>query len=168
MTRPASGCRTAADRHCGGRTGWLAGALIALSTLLCPPAAAQAQVLDLLRAINDGGSWIKLTVEDGRAEFKSPVLPVAGLSVNGCLKIWDGNPGSWTLRARDLLGNAKLDVTTVSEKPVRFDYKGGMQAQLDLAVEWSESGETTLYLWVGVSLREAGDEERDICEPPPP
>ena len=147
----------------------LGGAAAALSlALLCTPARADAQVLQLLRAINDGGSWIKLPVEDGRAEYSSPVFPVAGMTVKGCVKVWDGNPGSWTLRARDLLGDAELEATTESDKPVRFDYEGGLQAQLDLVVEWSEPGDTTLYLWIGVSLtEEKDDEERDICEPPP-
>ena len=145
------------------------GAAAALSlALLCGAKPAEAQILELLRAINDGGSWIKLPVEDGRAEYRSPVFPVAGMTVKGCVKVWDGNPGSWTLRARDLLGDEKLEVTTDSDKPVRFDYKGGLQAQLDLVAEWSEAGNTTLYLWVGVSLNEEkDDEERDICEPPP-
>ena len=145
------------------------GALAALSPLLpFGPAPAEAQILQLLRAVNDGGSWIKLEVEDGRAEFKSPVLPVAGMAVNGCVKVWDGNPGSWTLRARDLLGEEKLEVTTESDEPVRFDYQGGLRAQLELEVEWSEPGATTLYLWIGVSLPEREDDGRDICEPPPP
>ena len=145
------------------------GAAAALSlALLCGAKPTEAQVLGLLRAINDGGSWIKLPVEDGRAEYRSPVFPVAGMAVKGCVKIWDGNPGSWTLRAKDLLGDAELEVTTDSDKPVRFDYKGGLQAQLDLVAEWSEPGDTTLYIWVGVSLNEEkDDEERDICEPPP-
>lgn len=145
------------------------GAAAALSiVLLCGAAPAEAQVLELLRAINNGGSWIKLEVEEGRAEYRSPLFPVAGMAVNGCVKIWDGNQGSWTLRAKDLLGDDELEVTTDSDKPVRFDYKGGLQAQLDLQVEWSEPGDTTLYLWIGVSFQDKqDDEERDICEPPP-
>lgn len=159
--------QNATRRHC--RASSLGGAAAALSlALLCGPAPAEAQVLGLLRAINDGGSWINLEVKEGRADYRSPVFPVAGMAVKGCVKIWDGNPGSWTLRAKDLLGEAELEVTTDSAKPVRFDYKGGLQAQLDLEVEWSEPGGTTLYIWVGVSLKEEQDEEeRDICEPPP-
>ena len=136
--------------------------------LLCAAAPADAQVLALLRAIGEGGSWVKLPVENGRAEYRSPVFPVAGMAVNGCVKVWDGNPGSWTIRARDLLGETELEATTDREEPVRFQYEGGLQAQLDLVVEWSEPGSTTLYLWVGVSLQDQKDEdERDICEPPP-
>ncbi len=157
-----NGTRRRRIRAIGG-----AAALISLA-LLCGPAPAQAQVLQLLRAINDGGSWIKLPVEEGRAEYRGPVFPVAGMAVKGCVKIWDGNPGSWTLHARDLLGDAELEVTTESDKPVKFDYKGGLQAQLDLVVEWSEPGDTDLYLWIGVLLQqEEDDDERDICEPPP-
>ena len=143
-------------------------AALACLALIFAPARAGAQVSQLLRAISDGGSWIRLPVEKGRAEYRSPVLPVAGLTVRGCVKIWDGNPGSWTLRARDLLGDAELDVTTESQEPVKFDYQGGFRAQLDVVVEWSEPGDTTLYLWIGVSRPEEEDAgERDICQPPP-
>ena len=161
------GQRNKRRRFYGSLSTGIATAALSLA-LLCGAKPAEAQVLGLLRAINDGGSWIKLPVEEGRAEYRSPVFPVAGMAVKGCVKIWDGNPGSWTLRARDLLGDEKLEVTTDSDKPVRFDYKGGLQAQLDLVAEWSEPGDTTLYIWVGVSLtEEKDDEERDICEPPP-
>ena len=96
--------------------------------------------------------------------------------MKGCVRIWRGNTGSWTLRARDLAGDAKLAVTTEPDKPVKFEYKAGFQAQLDLEVEWSESGDTDLYLWVGLALqedpseeeKEKEEDERDICQPPPP
>ena len=138
------------------------------------PAPADAQVLNLLRAIGDGGSWVALPVEEGRASYRSPALPVAGIAVRGCVRIWSGNKGTWTLRAQDLMGEAKLAVTTEPDKPVKFDYKAGLQAQLELEVEWSESGDTELYLWVGLALQrdpppeDGEEEERDICVPPPP
>lgn len=161
-------------RRPGFSTGGVAAALSV--ALLCGATPAEAQVLDLLRAISDGGSWVKLPVEDGRVTYRSPALPVVGIAVKGCVRIWHGNSGSWTLRARDLLGDAKLAVTTEPDKPVKFDYKAGFQAQLDLEVEWSEAGDTDLYIWVGLALQEDpseeekkdGEDERDICEPPPP
>lgn len=149
-----------------------AAALLLLATALAPTPA-EAQVLNLLRAVSNGGSWVKLPVEEGRATYRSPALPVAGIAVDGCLRIWSGNSGSWTIRAQDLLGDAKLAVTTAPDKPVKFDYKAGFQAQLDVEVEWSESVDTDLYMWVGLALqedpsdKEDADEKRDICEPPP-
>lgn len=150
-----------------------AAAVLFLAPALAP-SPADAQVLNLLRAIGDGGSWVKLPVEEGRASYRSPALPVAGIAVNGCVRVWVGNKGAWTLRAQDLLGEAKLAVTTEPDKPVKFEFKAGFQAQLDLEVEWSESGDTDLYLWVGLALKqdpppeESEEDERDICEPPPP
>lgn len=149
-----------------------AAALLLLAAAFSP-ARAEAQILNLLRAISDGGSWVKLPVEEGRATYQSPTLPVAGIAVRGCVRIWSGNTGSWTLRARDLQGEARLAVTTEPDKPVSFDYKAGFQAQLDLEVEWSESGDTDLYIWVGLALQEEEpneedeDDRRDICQPPP-
>lgn len=152
--------------------GSAAGFLFLAATL--SPAPAEAQVVNLLRAIGNGGSWVKLPVEEGRATYRSPALPVAGIAVNGCVRIWSGNRGSWTIRARDLLGETRLAVTTEPDKPVKFDYKAGFQAQLDVEVEWSEPGDTDLYVWVGLALQEEEpdkedeDDKRDICEPPPP
>lgn len=163
--------------HRWPRRGLSIGAAVVLSLALTSGAApADAQVLNLLRAIGDGGSWVQLPVEAGRAAFRSPALPVGGIAVKGCVRIWRGNTGSWTLRARDLAGDAKLAVTTEPDKPVKFEYKAGFQAQLDLEVEWSESGDTDLYLWVGLALqedpsekeKEKEEDERDICQPPPP
>ena len=136
---------------------------------LFSPASGEAQVLGILSAVSNGGSWVNLTVEGGRAEYRSPVLPVAGMAVNGCILVWAGHSGSWTVRAKDLLGEEMLEVTTESGKPVKFDYRAGLQAQLDLVVEWSEPKDTTLYLWVGVSLQDNKEKsgDRDICEPPP-
>ena len=160
------------------RTPVVAGsAVLLVLAMLSLPAPAEGQVMQLLRAVANGGSWINLPVEKGRASFQSPVFPLAGLSINGCLHVWSGHSGSWTVRAKDTVGGKELNVTMVPGTPARFDYKAGLQAQLDLEVEWSEPRDTTLFMWVGLARgkkedeKKDGEEEkeegRDICRPAP-
>ncbi len=145
-----------------GRTATLVAVAFLASTV-----PAQSQIFELMRIIGDGGSWLGLTVTAGRASLEGPVVPVAGLSLDGCLQVWDGHSGEWTIRAADKLGDSSLDVTAHPGQPVRFEFRGGIQAQLDVAVEWSEARDTTLHVWVGVALPSAPGEGRDICQPPP-
>ena len=142
-------------------------AVTALSGALAVPTPADGQIAQVLKAVNSGGSWIQLPVEGGRASYRSPAFPLAGMAFDGCVKIWERHSGSWTISARDAMGNARLDVTTAPGEPVRFDYKAGFQAQLEVDVEWSEPRDTTLFVWVGVSTAMNPDTERDICQPPP-
>ena len=143
--------------------------LFALAVLF-PAAPAKGQVVQFLRAVGNGGSWINLPVKKGRASLRSPVLPLAGLSLNGCLHVWRRHSGSWTVRAKDTVGGQELDVKLVPGTPAKFDYKAGLQAQLDLVVEWSEPRDTTLFMWIGVerAKKEKEKDDRDICQPPPP
>ncbi|MDE2796573.1 MAG: hypothetical protein OXL34_17295 [Gemmatimonadota bacterium] len=142
---------------------------------LFPAAPAEGQLMQLLKAIGDGGSWISLPVEKGRASLSSPVVPLAGMSITGCLHVWTGHSGKWTVRAKDTLGDETLDVVAEPGKPVRFDYKAGLRAQLDLNIEWSEPRDTTLFMWIGLARGKKEDEKkegeekkeegRDICRP---
>lgn len=142
--------------------------------LLLPASPAEGQVLQLMRTINDGGSWINLPVRKGRASVSSPAFPLAGLALDGCLLVWRGHSGEWTVRARDTLGDEELDVVAVPGRPVKFEYKAGFKAQLDLEVVWTEPRDTTLFMWVGLSRGPKKEEEggrrdpdeRDICRPP--
>lgn len=129
---------------------------------------ARGQIFELMRIVSDGGSWLGLSVTAGRASLEGPVVPVVGLALNGCLRVWDGHSGEWTIRAEDKLGGSRLDVTANPGHPVRFEFRGGVQAQLDIAVEWSEARDTTLHVWVGVAPPSAQTGERDICQPPSP
>ncbi|MDE2763527.1 MAG: hypothetical protein OXQ94_07430 [Gemmatimonadota bacterium] len=153
---------------------WGCAAAALTSGLLLPASPAEAQVLQLMRTIADGGSWINLPVRKGKASLSSPAIPLAGLALNGCLLVWRGHSGKWTVRARDTLGDKELDVVALPGQPVKFDYKAGFKAQLDLEVEWTEPRDTTLFMWVGLSpgrkKEEEGDgknpDDRDICRPP--
>ena len=133
------------------------------------PGPAEGQIVQLLKAVGNGGSWINLPVKEGRASLRSPVLPLAGLSVNGCLHVWERHSGSWTVRARDVIGGRELEARLEPGIPERFDYDAGFRAQLDLEVEWSEPRDTTLFMWVGIerAKKRKKDDERDICQPPP-
>ena len=153
------------------------GMAVFLAAFLLPTAPADAQLVQLLKAIGNGGSWINLPVEKGRASLRSPIVPLAGMAFNGCLHVWSGHTGEWTMRAEDTLGGEKLEVVAEPGKPVRFDYKAGLRAQLDLNVEWSEPRDTTLFMWIGLARGKKEDEKgdgeeekegRDICRPPPP
>jgi len=142
-------------------------AVAALSAALALPAPAEGQIAQVLKAVNSGGSWIQLPVEAGHASYRSPAFPLAGMAFDGCVKIWERHSGSWTISATDAMGDARLDVTAAPGEPVRFDYKAGFQAQLEVDIEWSEPRDTTLFVWVGVSTAMNQDPDRDICQPPP-
>ena len=139
-----------------------------LPAVLCLPAPAEGQIAQLLQAVGNGGSWIRLEVEEGHASYRSPVFPLAGMSITGCLQVWNRQTGSWTVHAKDTMGDDELDITAVPGAPVKFDYKAGFQAQLDVNIEWSEPRDTTLFMWVGLAVQGNQDSDRDICEPPPP
>ncbi len=142
-------------------------AVLLLVAVLSSPVSAEGQISALLQAVGNGGSWIRLAVEDGRASYVSPVFPVAGLAVDGCVQVWMGHSGSWTLRAKDTMSGDEINFTTGPGEPARFEYQAGFQAQLDVSIEWSEPRDTTLYMWVGLSTPVTNDRERDICQPPP-
>lgn len=147
---------------------WIHG-LVALA-VCCSPVPAEGQILQLLKAVGNGGSWINLPVKKGRASLRSPVLPLAGLSINGCLHVWRRHSGSWTIRATDSVGGQELEAELEPGTPSKFDYKAGFQAKLEVEVEWSEPRDTTLFMWVGVERarkKRKKDDERDICQPPP-
>ena len=156
------------DMRAATRRGWIHG-LLAVAVWFSP-APAQGQIVQLLKAVGNGGSWINLPVKEGRASVRSPVLPLAGLSINGCLHVWRRHSGSWTIRAEDSVGGQELEAKLVPGTPLKFDYKAGFQAQLNLEVEWSELRDTTLFMWVGIerAKKRKKDDERDICQPPPP
>lgn len=138
-----------------------------LAGLAVVPTSAQGQLGQVLQAAANGGSWVRFQVEAGRGAYRSARLPVAGMTLDGCFQVWEGHSGSWTVRAKDLRGTTEIDVTVAPGEPVEFSYEGGMTAEIDVQIEWSEARDTTLIAWVGL-LALAGDEdERDICQPPP-
>ncbi len=128
---------------------------------LAGPVRAQSMT-DLMEVLRQGGGWIELPVKRGRANLVTARVPTAGLKVAGCLEIWPGHSGSWTMRIRDTYGNGRLDAEALPAQDVPFKYDTGLWAQLDIDVRWSEPRDTTLMVWVGL---ESARRERSACEP---
>ncbi len=137
--------------------------ILILFLVLGLPGTVSAQMGEFLQAISGGGSWINLDIVDGRASYLSPVLPLPGLTVSGCFQVWDGHSGTWTVAARDVYGDQAINAAIEPGEPVKFDYTGGMQAQLEVTVEWSEPRDTTLFMWIG--LQALASKDADVCVP---
>lgn len=146
--------------------GGLGFGLSVLAGLAAPTSAAQGQLGQVLQAVANGGSWVRFQVEAGRGSYRSPRLPVVGMTLDGCFQVWQGHSGTWTIRAKDLHGTAEIDVTAAPGEPVEFSYEGGFTAEIDLAIEWSEARDTVMIAWVGLAALAGEEGERDICQPP--
>lgn len=146
--------------------GGLALGLSVLAGLAVPTTAAQGQLGQVLQAVANGGSWVRFQVEGGRGSYRSPRLPVAGMTLDGCFQVWEGHSGTWTIRAKDLRGTTDIDVTAAPGEPVEFKYEGGLTAEIDLAIDWSEARDTVMIAWVGLAALAGEEGERDICQPP--
>ena len=57
-------------------------------------------------------------------------------------------------------------MTAAPGEPVEFRYEGGLTAEIDLAIEWSEARDTVMIAWVGLAALADEEGERDICQPP--
>ena len=156
------------------RRGCIARLSLALTgfALTVPATAAEAQVLDAMKALSEGGSWLNLPVQDGKAALRGPLLPLAGLAIDGCFVVWRRHSGEWTVHARDERSGQAIDTVAMPGAPVRFAYKAGFTARFSVEVEWSEPRDTTLFLWVGASrVRDGGSDDgaegegEDICTP---
>lgn len=152
-----------------GRWGWIqaatrvATALLAWTLLCVPSSEAGAQsVGDVLEALRSGGGWVAVPIEDGRGSVETISLPTGRFTVEGCARVWSGHSGSWRLRAEDLLGDAVMEATLEAGEAIRFRHDPGPRTRLRVDARWSESADTTLFLWVGLG---SGSGERDPCEP---
>lgn len=146
--------------------GGLGFGLAVLAGLAVPTSVAQGQLGQVLQAVANGGSWVRFQVEAGRGSYRSPRLPVAKMTLDGCFQVWEGHSGTWTIRAKDLRGTTEIDVTVAPGEPVEFKYEGGLTAEIDLAIEWSEPRDTVMIAWVGLTALAGEDGERDVCQPP--
>ncbi len=128
------------------------------------PTAAEGQVAELLKAVSDGGSWVNFDIIEGRGSYRSLTIPTAGMSFDGCFQIWEGHSGTWTVQAQEPVGGGELQATARPGEPVEFEYQAGLQARLEVAIEWSEPRDTTLFVWVGLDALTG--QSRDSCQPP--
>lgn len=138
--------------------------LLAAGLILTAPSPAQGQgIAELFTSMRNGGGWVGIPIEKGRGSFRSAKLPVAALSIAGCVNVWYGHSGTWQIEARESVLGSVLRVTAQPGIGVPFDHDFGMQAQVDIDFRWSEPRDTTLMLWVGLDM--ARDGRVDPCEP---
>jgi len=125
------------------------------------PASAQ-NPIQLLQSVRQGGGWLSIPITEGRGVIATDTVPTFGLAVEGCLTVWPGHSGTWTLRAEDPLNDQRLEAVTGPGEGVPFAYRAGPKSALDVEITWSAPRDTTLLVWVGVKTPNA---ERDACEP---
>lgn len=133
---------------------------LAMGPLL--PGAVQAQG-DLLQSIRQGGGWVEIPISGGSGKLQTEAVPTLGLTITGCMTVWPGHSGVWSLEARDRVNGGRLDVTASPGEGVPFSYRTGLRSLLDVQVQWSEARDTTLILWVG--LEGTTRTPRDACAP---
>lgn len=137
--------------------------LAAFAATLAAPAHIGAQALDgIMTGIRNGGGWVSIPIVQGTAKISTVPLPTFGLTLNGCVRVWGGHSGTWSIRARDNVGEGSLQATSVPGQGVPFSHTFGVRSQLDFEFVWSEPRDTTLFLWVGL---EREDDDRDACVP---
>lgn len=136
--------------------------IAAVTAVLLSAAPASAQGIGaVLGAMAQGGGWIQIPIERGNGSLLSAALPSVGLEIAGCMQIWAGHSGSWTVSVEDTYGNGDLNAEAEPGDDIPFSYSPGAWAQLKVDVAWSEPRDTTLLVWVGVE----GSASRDPCDP---
>jgi hypothetical protein len=129
---------------------------------LVPRAAAAQPLDDVMAAVRDGGGWVTLPIVGGRGTASTATLPTMGLTLTGCVRVWDGHSGRWEIRAHDTVADTTLLVRSAPGQGVPFQHTFGLRSQISVDVIWSEPRDTTLYLWVGLK---GADDPRDACVP---
>lgn len=137
--------------------------LLALGTLALPARAGAQVVSDVMAGIREGGGWVAIPIEDGRGTFSTVTLPTAGMTLDGCVNVWYGHSGTWSIEAHERLRDSVLTLDAEPGIGVPFSHQFGMRAQIDFDFRWSEARDTTLMLWVGVDF--FGEGADAACEP---
>lgn len=138
--------------------------VVAVITLAVPLGAHAQSVSSILSGMRDGGGWVGIPIEGGKGSYTTVRLPTARMTLDGCVNVWYGHSGKWTIEARDSITDSTLVIAAEPGIGVPFSHKFGMQAKIDFDFRWSEPRDTTLLLWVGVDLDgEGGDPP--VCDP---
>lgn len=141
----------------------LALAVVVISLAVAMDAHAQS-VSNILSGMRDGGGWVGIPIEGGEGSYTTVRLPTARMTLDGCVHVWYGHSGKWTIEARDAVTDSTLVIAAEPGIGVPFSHTFGMQAKIDFDFRWSEPRDTTLLLWVGVDLDgEGGDPP--VCDP---
>ncbi|MDH3272029.1 MAG: hypothetical protein OEN56_11885 [Gemmatimonadota bacterium] len=143
----------------------LGSAVVSVIALAGTPLGAEAQsIAGILSGMRDGGGWVGIPIEGGEGSYTTVRLPTAGMTLSGCVHVWYGHSGQWTIEARDQITDSTLTITAEPGIGVPFSHRFGMQAKLDFEFHWSEPRDTTLMLWVGVDMDGEGGEPA-VCNP---
>lgn len=141
--------------------------LVALLTLapgaVAPEPASAQSVSDLLASVQRGGGWVSVPIRAGTGKVSTATIPTMGLTVAGCVQVWNGHTGEWDIEARDAISDGSLAVSARPGESVPFSYTAGMRSQIDIDIAWSEPRDTTLFLWVGLARPNQPPEA--TCEP---
>jgi hypothetical protein len=137
-------------------------ALLASLALVAPGSLAAQPLDNVMTAIRDGGGWVSIAIEGGRGSATTATIPTMGLTLTGCVRVWDGHSGRWDIRARENINHGSLSARALPGQGVPFSHTFGMRSQLEVEFWWSEPRDTTLFLWVGVK---GADDSRDACVP---
>lgn len=135
--------------------------LTAVST--ARPAPLRAQALDgVMGAIRKGGGWVSVDIVRGRGSASTLPIPTMGMTVAGCVRVFDGHSGVWRIRAHETVADTIIEVNSIPGQGIPFSHSFGLRSQFEVEVLWSEPRDTTLFLWVGV-----GDALSDpgVCVP---
>ena len=79
------------------------------------------------------------------------------------MTVWDELSGSWEIEATETVTGTKLLLSAEPGVGVPFSHQFGVQAQVDVSFRWSEPRDTTLLLWVGLTVNPDGVDA--VCEP---
>lgn len=139
-----------------------ASTLLLLAVLGTVPTATSAQGPGLLEGVRKGGGWIAIPIEDGVGRLSTRPIPTLGLRFDGCLTVWGGHSGAWTLDARDVLSGERLEAVALPGRGLPFSHQAGVRSQVEVEVRWTEARDTVLQVWVGL---DRGDPTRDPCQP---
>jgi len=137
--------------------------LLVMTAFAPAPSGAQG-VAGLMSAIRDGGGWVAVPIARGEGSFSTVRLPTARMTLSGCVNVWYGHSGSWTIEAHERVAEESLSIAADPGVGVPFSHDFGMQAQIDFAFRWSEPRDTTLLLWVGVDPDGEGGKP-PVCQP---
>lgn len=138
--------------------------VLAAGLALATPGGARAQnIQEILATIRNGGSWVSVPITSGHGVVSTVMLPTMGMTLAGCINVWEGHSGEWEIKARDTVAKDTLEVESTPGEGVRFEHEFGIRSQIEFEFEWSEPRDTTLYLWVGLDRED--DEPGEACKP---
>lgn len=132
--------------------------------VLATPCRAEAQgIREIMSGMRDGGGWVGIPIVKGHGSFSTVTLPTAAMSLSGCVNVWYGHSGTFSIDAHERVLGSNLHIDAEPGVGVPFSHDFGMTAKLDFDFMWSEPRDTTLMIWVGIDGM--GEGQQDSCTP---